>query len=382
VRTWLLSGCTLNELYDNSIQKRLNSTCNWILDKPAFRSWVSPAFPARSKLLWINGPAGFGKTILCARIIEHLFSTTEAPVAHFFFSSDFESRGDPYIAIRAWIFQTISHPKAFEIVRRRWEIQDGQIATRVHIVEMFRDIAHAIPKCSFVLDGLDECTWVGDNWKVDTDDSIAGFLEAVRQAVTGTNTRIIVISRDEPEIRQGFLSYTSENFLEYKISPEDVRPDTESYSRSIVNRKLPKKTEIIKKDVSQMMADRCNGQFLWLKMQEGSLRSWQNKKQLKDAIDASPVGLEHIYERNRIQISRLPDRKRIRALSLLRWAAFALRPLKVCEITEALLIDEDCNDLLIDEMPDSIDEDYIDSEIMSLCGPSIIIRNSRISSFF
>jgi ankyrin repeat protein len=367
-------------MYDNSIQKRLGSTCNWILDKPEFRRWVSPTFPAGFRLLWINGPAAFGKTILCARIVEHLLSVSEAPVAHFFFSSEFESRGDPYVAIKSWLVQILYHPKAFEIVRERWEAQDGQMATRAHIVEMFRDIVHTIPECQFVMDGLDECTWMGDNLKVDASDSIAGFLETIRQAVIDTDTRILVVSRGEPEIRQGFLSYAGENFLEYKISPEDVRADTESYARSIVNRKLPKKTEIVKDDLSQRMAERCHGQFLWLKMQEGSLRSWQNTKQLKDAIDASPTWLEHIYERNKLQISRLPERKRSRALSLLRWAAFALRPLTVCEITEALLIDEDRNDLLIDEMPDFIDEDYVDSEIVSVCGSLIDIRDISAES--
>ncbi|KAK3934450.1 hypothetical protein QBC46DRAFT_224306, partial [Diplogelasinospora grovesii] len=79
-----------------------------IFDRPEFRSWVSPDFPTGSaKLLWIHGPAGFGKTILCSRVVEHLLSEIGAPIAHFFFSSDFKSREDPYIAIRSRIFQVI-----------------------------------------------------------------------------------------------------------------------------------------------------------------------------------------------------------------------------------------------------------------------------------
>jgi ankyrin repeat protein len=61
---------------------------------------------------------------------------------------------------------------------------------------------------------------------------------------------------------------------------------------------------------------------------------------------------------------------RRRAFSILRWAAFALRPLTILEITEALLIvdDDDCEDLSVDELPDTIDEEYIKSGILDLCG--------------
>jgi hypothetical protein len=55
---------------------------------------------------------------------------------------------------------------------------------------------------------------------------------------------------------------------------------------------------------------------------------------------------------------------------IVRWAAFALRPLTILEITEALLIadDDNCDYLLVDELPDTIDEDYVSSEVRGLCG--------------
>ncbi|KAK7419105.1 hypothetical protein QQZ08_011008 [Neonectria magnoliae] len=75
--------------------------------------WLSGLFKR-----WINGPAGFGKTILYAHVIEHLSSTLKTPIAHFFFSSDLESREDPIVAIRSWISQDVSqHEGAFEHIR-------------------------------------------------------------------------------------------------------------------------------------------------------------------------------------------------------------------------------------------------------------------------
>lgn len=54
-------------------------------------------------------------------------------------------------------------------------------------------------------------------------------------------------------------------------------------------------------------------------------------------------------------------------VKLLRWAAFALRLLTAGEITEAMLIFKEDNDLLADELPDAIDDDYIEKGILKLC---------------
>jgi hypothetical protein len=72
-----------------------------------------------------------------------------------------------------------------------------------------------------------------------------------------------------------------------------------------------------------------------------------------------PQGHDHIYERNWNKIERSD-----RAVALLRWAAFALRPLTIEEVTEAVLINEDCETLPMHELPDAIDDEYIGSEIL------------------
>ncbi|CAG8069864.1 unnamed protein product [Penicillium nalgiovense] len=379
VQTWLLGNHLPNQLYETFVEKKIEGTCEWILSRPWFLDWSSPNFPIGSpKILWINGPAGFGKSILCTNIICHLSSKKEAPVAHFFFSSDFESRGDPFMAVESWLAQLMSHPLAFPLIRERWAAQQGQKATRWEIINILQEIVKTIPECTFILDGLDECNWFRESLNTGDDDCVSGFLEALRRATTGTTTRIMIFSRDEPEIRTALSTYTKEtSFFEHRITPEDVQSDVLSYSRSIVHKKLPKKTGMIREDISQKLADRCNGQFLWIKMQEASLRSGKNQKQLEQAINSTPTGLEHIYERNWIKISQLPEEDRDRAFSLLRWTTFAVRPLTICEMTEALVISEHNNEVRVDELPDDIDVEYIDTEISYYCGSLLDVRSPQ-----
>ncbi|KAL5084612.1 hypothetical protein Trisim1_011613 [Trichoderma cf. simile WF8] len=366
-----------NEIYQDAIQKRLEDTCEWILERPVLDEWLSlPNGSPAPRLLWINGPAGFGKTILCSRLVQHLQKTVNSPVSSYFFSSDFESRDDPYEAIRWWISEVISRSEAaFDHVRVEREKQDGLIATRTFILQIFSDILKIVPGCVFVIDGLDECTWLNKGNNPGRRDSITSFLENLDQTITNSATRVLIVSRDESEIRSGVEGMETTIF-EYSVLLEDVDSDTRRYAKSIVNKKLSKKSESLKADISEKMAMKCGGQFLWLKLQEDSLRSWKNQKQLQDAIDTTPSGLDSLYYRSWVRMSRLPKNERDRAFSLLRWVTFAIRPLTVAEIAEAVLISFENEELPIDELPDSIDDEYVSSEILAIGGSLLSIRKS------
>ncbi|KAH7308871.1 hypothetical protein BKA65DRAFT_361242, partial [Rhexocercosporidium sp. MPI-PUGE-AT-0058] len=370
-----LNASWANNVYDSLIRRKLDGTCDWILSRQAFLEWVSPDFPSgTAKPLWINGPAGHGKTILCARVVQYLSEMLESPLAYYFCSSDLESRRDPFNIIRSWVSQIISRNRdAFELACGKREATDGRNASQTEIVDLFQTIVQHIPNCTFVADGLDECIW---------EENTVEFFESIKRAVAYASTRILILSRDEPEIRCGFRALwkgdSNQGLKEYQIHPEDVRPDTILFSRSVIDNKLSNKSETLRMELSQRMADRCDGMFLWVKMLEGQLRSGKNKKQLEATIDQAPTALDNLYDRNWAKIFHLPDKDRLRAFSILRWTALALRPLTILEITEALLIvdDDSCEDLPVDELPDTIDEDYISSEILGLCGSFLETRKA------
>ncbi|KAF4969049.1 hypothetical protein FSARC_3703 [Fusarium sarcochroum] len=205
------------------------------------------------------------------------------------------------------------------------------------------------------------------------DECMSEFLKAVKEAVADTSARVLIVSRDGTVIRKGLLEETP-LFTEYKISPDDVSADIASYSRSIVERKLPNKTDQIRKSLSEKLATKCEGQFLWLKMQEINLNRGKNARTLHFAIDEAPASLEDVYEHNYCGFQRYDVDRRMRTLSLLSWAPFTLRPLTVNEISEAVLIIHGANDLPVHELPDSSDDDYIQSEIMDLCAPFLECR--------
>jgi len=217
-----------------------------------------------------------------------------------------------------------------------------------------------------VVDGLDECTV-----SADSGNSVARFIQDVKKAITST-TRVLVVSREEPEIRQALWSGDPNRLAEYQISPEDVQADATAFARFLLDRKLPKKSEHDRVSLSQTMTARCEGQLLWLKMQEQNLKAWKNLGQLQRALEGTSTKLDHIYERNWDKIGRSDH-----VVALLRWAAFAIRPLTINKIAEAVLIDEGCDTLPTHELPDDINDEYINTEILEPCSPLIEVRGSH-----
>uniref|UniRef100_A0A8H7K4T2 Prion-inhibition and propagation HeLo domain-containing protein n=1 Tax=Bionectria ochroleuca TaxID=29856 RepID=A0A8H7K4T2_BIOOC len=362
------------EFYQEALQKKVNGTCDWFLNRPAFLNWLNASAPRN--LLWVHAPAGFGKTVLCARIIDYFSSTERTPVAHFFFSSESEGSRDPLVAIRSWVSQLVScdlGAGAFEDVLGIWEADHDPIASRATVLEIFTQLLSTIPDCILVADGLDECLGSSQG-----NTAVSNFVRHIIDAMGTTNTRVLFVSRDEPSIRTALAS-SSDMLTEYKISSTDVQSDTTAYSYAIVDKMLPNKTDDVRSTLSEAMAARCDGQFLWLKLQESSLRKGLNKKQLQNVIQNTPPGLEYIYDKNWHRITSLQPDDQNRAICILQWLVFALRPLTVQEITEAVVIMES-GELLSEDLPDEIDDDYIESEIIGLCGTLLEIRNSSTNA--
>lgn len=364
VRSWVLGPERPNERYHDSVNKRLDGTCDWILERKEFTEWAS-GNPDTRRLLWIHGHAGFGKTILCARIVEHLAPTL--PIAHFFFSSNFTSQDDMYTALRSWVAQLMSQSeKAYNVVYEKWD--DDPVASHVVLSQVLRDILRAVPETILIFDGLDECIRHNER-----ETPISDFLRVVGGMVANDG-RVLIVSRDEPEIRQALTEEVGE-MTEVKIQPQDVKVDTAALSLSILNKRLPNKGQNVRDSLAATMTEQCDGQFLWLVMQGASLRKGMTTNQLQRTLHDTTTGIDSLYDGKWDRITSLAERDRERVVSLLRWVTFSLRPLNVHEISEALLINEDFDEFPRDDVPDSDGmEDYIESEILGFCAPLVEIR--------
>ncbi|GAP82969.2 putative NACHT nucleoside triphosphatase [Rosellinia necatrix] len=371
LRDWL-DAPDAKRNYDDFVLRRLDGTCEWILGRPEFQQWQSFS-PEHPNILWINGPPGYGKTILCARIVEHLLVNSQRNTAYFFFSSEIDGREDPYVVIRSWISQLVHQTQqAFNMAQGKWEASDGRTASKLDIKALFNDVIRNLPPSTFIVDGLDECA------DVDQRDILFNFLEFLTSIVSKSKSQLLVVSRNDYRIREGLGASNHDMkqiFTEFQIFPTHVIDDASAFSLDIIGRKLGNKSTTQQEELANKLVDRCEAMFLAIKLLEDDLRGGRNLKQLRRTIDQAPSKLDHIYDRNWERIQHLETDSKQRAFLILRWVTFAIRPLTVLEITECLLIpDTEDSEIDYEELPDVIDKIYINTEILELCNSLIEIR--------
>jgi len=284
---------------------------------------------------------------------------------------------DPFVAVRSWVAQlAFNFEDARELAEAAWQSADAPKATATHVEDLFCTIAQAIPSCTFVVDGLDE------SWDRTEEGSGLRFLHFLQRALAHSRTRLLVVSREEVGIRAGLLTPIVEGGLamvEYQITTEDVRSDIARFARAVVDRKLVKQTwtSLAKQKLAESLTQHSSGMFLWICLQEPRLRSSKTLPQLEQIISQAPLRLGDIYKANFERIFQQDPEDTARAISILRWVLLSFRPLMISELTIALAVPNDVSlNLLSGNLPDELDEDYANEEIIKLCGSLVEVHDN------
>ncbi|EJT80940.1 hypothetical protein GGTG_00930 [Gaeumannomyces tritici R3-111a-1] len=348
VKTWLEAPWS-TMIYDRHLRKRLHNTCEWILEREFTIKWLSKDFRHDSpKVLWINGPAGYGKSVLCAKLIQRLSGGPDKHlVAHYFVSADSGSLDKPFTVIKSWLFQLITQsPEALDAASECWDARAPPRASQDVTVKVLRHVLRRLDGCTLVVDGLDECRWTSGAERFDDihdRDSAVGFFLAIAEAASRTKTRILLVSRKENYLTRAFNSQLvlSEDIasIAYSILPNDVNTDARALAHEIVDKKLPRRTDEERCRLAERIVAKSEGMFLWMIMLGEYLSGTKSESAL---------------------------------------VAFTPRPLTVLELIEALTIpDNDVEGLYDDDLPNNMDEPYISDDIVGLYESLVELRPQK-----
>lgn len=360
--------------YERNASMRLGGTCDWILNHAAFKSWMTDDFQeAGAKYLWISGPAGFGKTILCTRIIHIICKDLSLPIAHFFSSSHSQSSIQLDGIPRTWAAQLAREDdRILDLAYQIRTKQKSRRASRDDVWNILKETSNRIKPCVLLLDGLDEFRAGYSDREL--------FLQGLKASMASCRARILIASRNEVDIESEISSLATRpskfTMFECRMTKDDVQEDVALFSQFVVDKRLPKKEDTFREELAWQIAERCEGMFLWIKLQQDRLRGGKSKRELRDIVQAMPQGLHLTYRRSWNNIQSLFDEDRRRAVDILRLLTFAYRPLSVGELAEALVVDfrNDKEGFEEDLLPDAIDDEYINGEIKGLCGSLVEVR--------
>lgn len=375
--------------YETALQRHHDGTCEWALRLEQLQAWTSSQ-PEKGKLFWIHGPPGFGKTFVSAWIIRHLVEKMQWPVAYFFCVADNQPTRDPYAILRSWLSQLLMQDERIPTLMEAhlaMRTSKDQVLTQQELWRLWCNIGENISGCTFVVDGFDECNHINYGAQYHTKDPRSDFLRDLLIQLSKTKSRVLVVSRDVSDIR-AYLSLSSAEphgveMYEYQITQHDTSSDVELFSESMVAHKLPKKASALRTKIAREAAERSEGMFLWIKLLENEISPEQNAKELSQTVLEMPSGISEAYTREVEKIVQLSPKHKDKSLKILRWILFAVRPLRVKELAEALIVsgDEEFHEYPFDLLPDSwtecfVDEDYVNGMILGRCGSLIELRAS------
>ena len=386
-RCWINAYSTADD-YHRVQAERERGTCDWILEKAEFKAWFASGTPSKvTNILWIRGKPGSGKTFLTARIIDHL--KCHATVAYFFCSYGHARKRRPLEILKSWVLQLIeANEIACKTAKEAFQEKASEIATESEVWRIFKRIVLQVQCFYFVVDGFDECLGEDESTIYTTQNARERHLTYLSESVAQIGVKILFVSRHDLDIDRSARNtiVNSVQWVKYDITEGDTKVDIQIYAGSIINRTLSNKPEELRNELATAVSERCEGMFLWVYLthKQLKLKRSSNTKTLRAIISDTPAGLENFFERTLKGIVELDTEEKNRAISILRWVMHAMTPLTVREITEALLVSVDKQDVHgffpQDELPEEYDEWYRDDMVLRPCGPFIHLRGAETNT--
>ncbi|KAK6357883.1 hypothetical protein TWF730_007240 [Orbilia blumenaviensis] len=408
LKNWL-GGWVIDDTFRDANDVRMENTCRWLLERDEYVKWRQQQEQQKqqqsgeTKLLWIYGPPGSGKSILCGTVIKDLKESQPGAhnVAFFFCSARFENTRDPESIVRSWVQQLLHDEFAHREASEYYSKQKTETRASMHDVwELFTRIARKMEDCICVIDGLDECFKVGaaTAHKATTNRWLE-FLMKLEKHSKGTKARLLLVSRDEPDIRQNLAAWKSHGVspiqvTELEVKSEYTRSDIQLFALKCVQDAVAYADPPISKDtvikLSDMAAGKAKGMFLYITLLKNRLEqavvSGRTEESLCGAVDE--LGdYDEAYGRILDMIQAYKGERRVRAEAVLRWVLFAARPLQMQELAEALEAAMYTNSGLPQQVqhargslvaPEKLTSGYF-QQIISLCG-SFVVSSEKAST--
>ncbi|KAK4224534.1 hypothetical protein QBC38DRAFT_547610 [Podospora fimiseda] len=327
LRKWI-NGISTTNTYETALQNHHDGTCEWVLKVPEFQKWKSNDPPRfESQITLAPWPTGIRKNV--------------------YIGLDHSTPGTPAV--------------------------------------------NTLKGCLFVVDGFDECGDIDAGAGYHHNEPKNLFLRDLMKYFAETASRVLVVSRDAPDIRECIseddpagLSAEGSRLerLVYGITAKDTTCDIQSFSTSMVERRLASKNSELRHQITSQAVERSQGMFLWIKLPEREITVGKNAKQLKEAVSHMPSGISNAYSRELERVINLESSEKEQAVMIFRWVLHASHPLTVKELVEAVVVSgQDLTSYPHDELPDCwnecfVDSAYVDEMILNSCGSLIELRSS------
>jgi hypothetical protein len=339
----------------------LEGSYRWVLNNANFRQWLKDP---QSRLLWIKGDPGKGKTMLLCGIINELQKTIASTVSmSYFFCQATDSRINSATGVlRGLLYLLVSQqPELVSHVRKKHDhagksmFEDAN--AWVTLTEIFTDVLQdlSLGTAYLIVDALDEC--VTDLPK------LLNFV--VKQSSASSRVKWIVSSRNYPDIEEQLEQAGHKVRLSLELNAASVSAAVSIFIEQKVlqlsqQKKYNEQTQGI---VLKHLTLNANNTFLWVALVCQDLQATAKRNVLKK-LDLFPPGLVPLYKQMMQQINKSDDAKLCQQLLAL--IVLVYRPITLQELVA-----------LAEQLDNIADESEL-REIINLCGSFLTLQGETI----
>ncbi|KAL1835925.1 hypothetical protein VTJ49DRAFT_5861 [Mycothermus thermophilus] len=322
-------------------EKQLSGTCSWLTGHPNFSIWLSgstedksnntlpsSARGQRPRFLWVHGPPGSGKSVMCSHVIRFLQK------GNFDCYYYFLKHGNTEVSTPSALLRSL----AFQMALRNLNIQKDILT----MVENHERISHDdhnkiwndifmghIFKTSFsspqfwVIDALDECP----NKTLNT------LLNLLSRIPPEVPLQVFLTSR--PGVRvQRALGIDQPLMVELETGGEGTKLDIASFLRS--RRSCVSGSDLSEHILSGILS-KSNGIFLWASMVMDRLDHTYAEEDMEAVLHEVSGEMDDLYTRIANKIANTPNLELVKCI--FQWIVCTPRRLSVDELREAVRLD-------------------------------------------
>ncbi|CAI6225623.1 unnamed protein product [Periconia digitata] len=340
----------------------LEDSYRWIFQSAEFLQWRDNQ---QSRLLWIKGNPGKGKTMLLCGIINELtMSPSKTDLLSYFFCQGTETRINNAVAVlRGLLYLLVTQqPSLISHIRKKHDYAGKALFEDTNawfaLCNIFADVLQDpnLSNTYLIIDALDECT-------VD----LPRLLDFIAQHSSASpRVKWVVSSRNWPYIEEILAKTGQEVRLSLELSAESVSSAVDIFiQHKVLQLSQEKKYSIKTKEaVQDHLTSNAGGTFLWVALVCQSLMKVSERHVIK-RLDTFPPGLNSLYERMMQQISNSDDADVCK--EILSVTATAYRPVTLEEL------------IALAERLEDVAYDYeAIQEIIGYCGSFLTLRENTI----
>jgi hypothetical protein len=339
----------------------LADSYRWVLDNITFQQWQQDL---HSRLLWVKGDPGKGKTMLLCGIIDELHSwlPKTALLAYFFCQAADARINSATAVLRGLLYMLVSQqPSLASHVRKKHDLAGKSLFEDANAWVVLADIFEnmlqdpSLNPTYLIIDALDECV---------TD--LPNLLHFIaHRSSASSRVKWIVSSRNWPNIEAQLERAGHEVKLSLELNAKSVAAAVAVFiSRKVDQLAQEKQYKAeIRHAVLQHLTSNANDTFLWVALVCQDLTKTP-KWNVLNKLASFPPGLDSLYKRMMQQIGESDGAEICR--QVLASTAILYRPVTISELVA-----------LVEQLEDLDDLESV-REIVGFCGSFLTLRGDTV----